>query len=164
VNADDLAVFRGARLLLLLSVASEVAAEETPDGLDVERLGIYDFLAAHPLLVAREPDDPDRLTLRLAGFDDRALAYGSAGQRLATGLTRLNRDLALLIKEGLVEMRADGRIRYRLTLQGHAAVERLNAGYAEAYRLAARFVIRRLRRLSGRRLRESLHQWTRDLP
>jgi hypothetical protein len=154
VNADDLAVFRGARLLLMLSVV----AEESPDGLDAERLGIYDFLAVHPLLIARAEDDPDRLTLRLAGFDDRALAYASAGQRLATGLLRLRPDLAVLLRTGLVEMRADGRIRYRLTPDGRAAVERLNAGYAESYRLAARFVVRRLRRVSGRRLRESVHR------
>lgn len=157
MNADDLAVFRGARLLLLLSVT----AEDAPDGLDAERLGIYDFLAIHPLLLAHEPDDPDRLTLRLAGFDDRALAYASAGQRLATALIRLGRDLTGLVGAGLVEMRADGRIRYRLTPEGHAAVERLNSAYAESYRLAARIVVRRARRLSGRKLRESLHQWIR---
>jgi hypothetical protein len=163
VNADDQIAFRGARLLLLLSVVAEVEPEEAPDGLDAERLGIYDFLSAHPLLIVNGPDDPDGLMLRLAGFDDRSLAYASAGQRLATGLMRLNRDLAVLIGAGLVEMRAEGRIRYRLTSDGEIAVGRLNAGYAENYRLAARFVVRRLRRLSGRRLRESLHQWTRDL-
>ena len=157
MNPDDLAVFRGARLLLLLSVA----AEEAPDALDTERLGSYDFLATHPLLMAAAPDDPDRLTLRLAGFDDRALAYASAGQRLATSLTRVHRDLTLLVRAGLVEMHADGRIRYRLTPEGASAVERLNSGYAESYRLAARIVVRRARRLSGRKLRESLHQWIR---
>ena len=44
MSPDDSQTFRLARLLLLLDVADE---------LDAERLGVYDFLAAHPLLFAR---------------------------------------------------------------------------------------------------------------
>jgi hypothetical protein len=156
VNPDDVAAFRCARLLLML----DLVREESPEGIDAERLGVYDFFAAHPLLLTRDPDDPDRMTLLLAGFDERALAYASPAQRLATAQQNLARDLAVLIGTGLVEMRAAGRIRYRLTAEGQAAAQGLNAAYASSYTVAGGMVLRRLRRLSGRRLRSAVRRCT----
>jgi hypothetical protein len=153
---EDLS-FRLARLTLLL-----VVAEETdPDGLDVERLGVYDFLAAHPLLMASDDNDPDRLRLLLAGFDDRALAYASPTQRFVTGQLRLPRDLAILVAYGLATYTANGRIRYRPTNDGQALVGQFTALYAHSYTAAARIVVGRLRRLSGRKLRENMREWLR---
>ena len=149
MNPDDVPAFRCARLLVLL----EQLHDDVPDGIDAERLGVYDFLAAHPLLLVGA-DDPDQLVLRAAGFDDRAVAYASAGQRLAASLLRLPRDLAVLVGADLVQVTAAGRIRYRLTAGGRAAADGLNAAYAASYRRSAHIVIRRLRRLSGHRLRE----------
>ena len=153
---EDVSVVRQARLLLVLACAGE--------GLDAERLGVYDFLAAHPLLLARADDDADRTTLRLAGFDDRALAYASPGQRFVTAQLHLARDLAALVGRGLVEVTATGRVTYRLTQEGASMADRLTAMYAQVYRTAARIVIRRLRRLSTRRLREGLRQWLLPVP
>ena len=150
MHPDDVAVFRRARLLLLL----DVLTVEAPAGVDAERIGVYDFLAAHPLLLVRDDDDPDRFALLMAGFDDRAVAYASAGQRLATAQQHLARDLTALVAAGLVTMTAAGRIGYRLTPGGGAAAGRLTATYARSYTTAARIIVRRLRRLSGRRLRE----------
>jgi hypothetical protein len=156
MNPDDVAVFRCARLLLLL----DLLHEDTPAGLDAERLGVYDFLSTHPLLLARGRDDPDRLTLQLAGFDDRAIAYASAGHLLVTRQQRLPRDLSTLVDAGMVSVHAAGRIRYRLTGPGREAARRLTAAYARSYTTAARIVVRRLRRLSGRRLRLVVRQST----
>jgi hypothetical protein len=152
VIPDEMAVFRRARLLVLL----DLLAEETPAGVDAERAGVYDFLAAHPLLLVRDDDDPDRFALLMAGFDDRAVAYASPGQRLATAQSHLGRDLTALAATGLVEMVAAGRIRYRATDEGRAAVAALSATYVVSYRMSARIIVRRLRRLSGRRLREAV--------
>ncbi|WP_205752784.1 hypothetical protein [Cryptosporangium phraense] len=160
MNPDDEPVFRCARLLLLL----DLVRERTANGVDVERLGIYDFFAAHPLLLVAEPADPDRTTLRLAGFDDRAIAYTGAGQRLVTTQQRLPADLTALISSGLVEMIVDGRVRYRLTEPGQQAAARLTAAYAHSYRLAARIVLKRLRRLSARKLRQTVRSRTAALP
>ncbi|WP_051799712.1 hypothetical protein [Catenuloplanes japonicus] len=154
MNPEDTAVFRCARLLLMLLVVEEDGAA----GIDAERLGVYDFLAVHPLLLARAPDDPDRQALRRAGFDDRALAYASAGQRLVTAQQHLGRDLSVLLGTGLVVLGAAGRVRYRLTDRGRASATALNAAYARSYADAARIVVRRLRRLSGRRLRQTLRE------
>jgi hypothetical protein len=150
VNPDDSPAFRCARLLLLL----DLAAEDAPDGLDAERIGLYDFLSAHPLLLVRDEDDPDRTTLRMAGFDERAIAYASPGQRLATAQQRLAADLSTLAGAGLVIVTVAGRIRFQLTEPGRAAARGLRASYARSYTTAARIIVRRLRRLSGRRLRE----------
>jgi hypothetical protein len=152
VNPDDLAGFRCARLLILL----ELLAGQDPEGTDAERLALYDFFAAHPLLLARDEHDPDRLHLRLAGFDDRAIAYASPGHRLATAQQRLPRDLTLLIGWGLVGVNAAGRIRYGVTRDGLDAARGLTAAYTSSYRTAARIVVRRLRPLSGRKLRETV--------
>ena len=154
MTPDDLAAFRCARLLLLL----DVAAAESPEGLDAERIGVYDFLAAHPLLLVSDEDDPERMTLLMAGFDPRAVGYASAGQRLATAQQRLGRDLSLLVGEGLATVSAAGRVRYRLTDDGRSRADALNATYARSYTLAARIIIRRLRRLSGRRLRDAVRR------
>ncbi len=152
MNPDNVAIFRCARLLLLL----DLIQAEPMDGIDAERLGLYDFLAAHPLLLARDSDDPDRLTLQLAGFDDRSLAYRSVGQRLVSAQLRLSGDLSLLVAAGMVGMTVAGRIRYRLTEHGRDTVQTLTAAYGHSYTIAARIIVRRLRRLSGRRLRSTV--------
>lgn len=156
MNPDDVAAFRCARLLLLL----DLLHDQDPGGTDAERLAAYDFLAAHPLLLARADDDPDRLRLRLAGFDDRAVGYASPGQRLATAQQRIARDLGLLVAQGLAAVEVAGRVRYRLTADGTRAAGLLTATYAVSYRMAARTVVKRLRPLSGRRLREVVRRCT----
>jgi hypothetical protein len=153
--AESDQLFRLARLTLLLAVV----AEADPAGIDRERLGIYDFLAANPLLVAREEGDPDRFTLRLAGFDDRALGYASPAQRYVTRARQLPADLARLASYGLVSVTVAGRIRSRLTDRGHDMAAQFTAMYARSYTAAAGIVVRRLRRLSGRKLRENLRDW-----
>jgi hypothetical protein len=160
VNPENSAAFRLARLTLMLAVVGEF----TPEGIDAERLGMYDFLAAHPLLLAREDTDPDRLALQMAGFDDNALGYASAAQRFVTGQLRLPGDLGVLIGRGLVEVTMDGRIRYRLTDQGQVVARQFTAMYSQAYTAAARVVLRRARRLSGRKLRENMRQWLTVIP
>ncbi|MEV8512291.1 hypothetical protein [Dactylosporangium sp. NPDC051484] len=152
MTPDDLTAFRQARILLVLAVAGA-------EGADAERLGIYEFLAGHPLLLARAEDDPDRTTLRLAGFDDRSVAYASPAQRFVTAQLHLGRDLSALVARGLVRVTAAGRVTYRLTDEGVSMASRFTAMYAQSYITAVRIVIRRLRRLSGRKLREGLRQW-----
>ncbi|MFG2039732.1 hypothetical protein [Dactylosporangium sp. NPDC048998] len=152
MTPDDLTAFRQARILLVLAGAGE-------EGVDAERLGVYEFLAGHPLLLARAEDDPDRTALRLAGFDDRNVAYASPAQRFVTAQLHLGRDLAALVARGLVRVTAAGRVTYRLTDEGATMASRFTAMYAQSYITAVRIVIRRLRRLSGRKLREGLRHW-----
>lgn len=155
VPAEHDQPFRLALLVMLLAVAEEAY----PDGIDQERLGAYAFLAANPLLVARDPTDPDRLALLLAGFDDRALSYASPAQRYVTAQQRLPGDLARLVGYGLVTCAAAGRVRYAITESGRLLAGQFTAMYAHSYAAAARVVVGRLRRLSGSKLRENMREW-----
>jgi hypothetical protein len=155
VNPEADQAFRLGRLLLVLAAVEEAQ----PEGVDIERLGCYAFLAGDPLLLARDETDPDRLALRLAGFDDRALSYASPAQRYVTSLRYLPGDLARLIALGLVAMIVAGRIRYRLTADGQDLAGQFAALYAHNYAVAAGVVVSRLRRFSGTRLRDSMRTW-----
>jgi len=92
----------------------------------------------------------------LAGFSDRQLSYASTGQRFASRRRRLQHDLSLLLAYGVVAIGSRG---YLLTSAGQAIAEGLTSVYADAYREAARVVLRRLGRLSDRRMRQNAAEW-----
>jgi hypothetical protein len=152
---EDRQVFRLAQLAVLLEVAG---AERIPVR-TVDRLGFYDFFSANPFVVVcgdDERDVADQLTLRLAGFSSRQLSYASTGQRFVSRRRRLQHDLALLIAYGVAAIDSTG---YALTASGRDLAAGLGSVYAEAYRDAARVVLRRLRRLSDRQLRQQADEW-----
>jgi hypothetical protein len=152
---DDRQVFRLAQLALLL----EVAYENRIPIRTIDRLGFYDFFSANPFVVTSGTDDrdkTDRLTLRLAGFTDRQLAYASTGQRFASRRRRLQHDLSLLIAYDVVAATSRG---YVLSPMGREIAEGLTSMYAEAYREAAQVILRRLGKLSDRRLKEYVEDW-----
>ena len=152
---EDRQVFRLAQLVLLLDVA---AANRLPVQ-TVDRLGFYDFFSANPFVVTSGDEDrdaTDRLDLRLAGFTDRQLSYASTGQRFASRRRRLQHDLSLLLAYGLAVVESRG---YGLTPAGQQVAEGLTSVYADGYREAARVVLRRLGRLSDRRLTQSAAAW-----
>lgn len=154
ISPDDLPVFRLARLLLLL----EQFISAAPDA-DIERLGYYDFFAAHPFLIfpARSHEG---LNLALLGFDSRALIYQSTPQRFTTRRARLLHDLAHLLGVGFVLAdNRDGRIVYGLTQNGGLAAVALTSSYANAYRRSAAQIIRVLRPMSLLKLREQANTW-----
>jgi hypothetical protein len=132
--------------------------------LEIDRLGIIDFLAANPFLVIPETEKAfDRL--RLAGFGAHSLTYAAPGQRFATRRSRLQHDIALLVAYGLVTVRvSDGRRKYFMTRLGHEIAEALSSTYADAYRLSATEVLARAGRLSDRALRQQLRSWLRADP
>jgi hypothetical protein len=152
---EDRQIFRLAQLALLLQVAGDNQASVRT----VDRLGIYDFFAANPFVVTagdERRDEEDRLALRLAGFTDRQLSYASTGQRFASRRRRLQHDLSLLLAYGLTVISSEG---YVLTPLGRAIAEGLASVYADAYREAAQVVLRRLGRLTDRKLAERVEKW-----
>jgi hypothetical protein len=152
---EDREVFRLAQLTLLL----EVAEDHRIPVRTVDRLGFYDFFSANPFIVItgeENRDVADRLALRLAGFSDRQLSYASTGQRFASRRRRLQHDLSLLLAYGLVAIGGGG---YVLTPLGRTVAAGLTSIYADGYREAAGVVLRRLGRLSDRRLAQSAAAW-----
>ena len=152
-------IFRLAQLLLLLRTLHDGSA--SPTGTNLERLAYYDFFSANPYLVVG-PDDADRPRLVMAGFDDRSLSYASSGQRFTSRRERLQHDLALLVAYGLAAATVQGgAVTYGITSAGSELASRFTALYARAYTTSADMVLRRLRRLSDSKLRESARQWLR---
>jgi hypothetical protein len=152
---EDHDVFRLAQLVLLLDVAAEVKKPVVT----LERLGYYDFFSASPFVVMgkdSQRDSEDRLALKLAGFVESQLSYASTGQRWVSRRRRLQHDLALLLSYGLVSLHDET---IGLTTAGRDLANQLSTVYADAYRVSAAVVIRRLSRLSDRALSESVQRW-----
>ncbi len=152
---DDNHVFRLAQLVLLLSVAEDVKKRVTA----VDRLGYYDFFAANPFVILErdsQRDHADRLSLKFAGFVEGQLSYASTGQRWASRRRRLQHDLALLVAYGLVTL--DGGA-FDLTSAGRELSADLSTVYADAYRVSASVVLRRLAQMSDRELRKNVQKW-----
>jgi hypothetical protein len=152
---EDHDVFRLAQLTLLLSVASRL---EKPIA-TVDRLGYYDFFSANPFVVVSKGskrDDEDRLSLKLAGFVEDQLSYASTGQRWVSRRRRLQHDMALLLSYGLITLHTGS---FQLTVPGVELAERMSTVYADAYRVSAELVIRRLSKLSDRALQQSVQSW-----
>jgi len=154
---EDEVQFRLAQLLLLM----DAMACQGLVGANLERLAYYDFLSANPFLVV-EPDSREALRLRLAGFDPRALSYGSSGQRFTSRRERIQHDLSLLVAYGLcvVGNQSSGII-YSITPAGRALSSQLTTSYASYFSTAAEMVIGKLRRLSDTRLRKDTADWIR---
>lgn len=149
--------FRLAQLLLLLRTLAEI----DDAGSNLERLGYYDFLSANPFLVA-EILSGGRAALIMAGFDDRAISYASAGHRFTSRRERLQHDLSLLISFNFaVAHVASGSVMYTITPLGIAVADGFQALYARAYTRSATLVINSLRRMSDTRLRTAAREWLR---
>lgn len=158
VRPEALLQFRLARLLVLLDVA---AAQQPVKPLDIERLAFYDFFAANPFLIFGEKD-PDRRDVLLAGFNANSLSYNSSAQRFTNRRARLQHDLTLLIAYALAQAEnLQGRIAYTVTERGSSTARDLRTLYAAAYRDSAAIVIRRLSKLSDKKLREEARRWLR---
>lgn len=152
---EDHDVFRLAQLTLLFSVASELRRPVAT----VERLGYYDFFSANPFVVVpneSQRDVEDRVSLKLAGFVEGQLSYASTGQRWVSRRRRLQYDLSLLVAYGLVTLRSG---RFELTPEGERVAGGLSTVYADAFRVSAAVVIRRLSKLSDRALQASVEEW-----
>lgn len=151
---DDYTTFRLAQLIILLD---EIAPSDVK-GLDLERIGYYDFFAANPFAMIDEANSRDRARLHRASFDESQLSYASTGSRFANRRQRLQHDLALLVAYGLVALRSGG---YGSTERGAQVADRFSALYADQYRESVRVVHQHLKKLSEPQLAASARKWLR---
>ena len=155
LEPETLWQFRVGQLLLLMTVTGDIVGR----GVDVDRLAYYDFFAANPFLIY-EKVAPERLQFSLAGFDSQVLSYASSAQRFANRRRRLEEDLARMASLGLVRPHTSARrVEWALEDVGREVASSFTAMYASAYLASARVVVRRLRTLSDRRLRERSLEW-----
>ena len=147
--------FRLAQMLLLFDVAHRTGRKVA----SVDRLGYYEILADNPFVVVEgttKRDNEDRLTLELAGFVSDQLAYASAGHRFASRRRRVQHDLSRLIAYGLVGLGADG---YEISENGSTVASEFRSVYADAYRVSAEIILRRLSALSATALEDAVRKW-----
>ncbi|MFD7608369.1 ABC-three component system middle component 2 [Streptomyces mirabilis] len=157
VMPEDEVPFRLAQLLLLLTSVTEQDAS----GASLERIGYYDFLSANPFLVVPS-EGREASLLRLAGFDPQVLAYASSSQRFTSRRERIQHDLALLVAYGCCQVHnRDGALAYSITANGLELGGQFTATYATSFRTASSIVVRRLRKLSDKGLREQTARWLR---
>lgn len=155
MNPEDIGAFRCARMLVLFAVAAKDGRQIA----SVDRLAFYDFFADSPWVVVsgnRRIDVADARSLRVAGFSQTQLSYASTGPRFASRRQRVQFDLAQLVTYGLV--RADGA-EYRITELGREREHRMHSSYADAYRVSAAIILRRLTALSLTGLQSSVERW-----
>ncbi|GAA1553503.1 ABC-three component system middle component 2 [Streptomyces globosus] len=154
---EDDVIFRLAQLLLLL----DAVAGQDAKGASLERIGYYDFLSANPFLVVPSGDREGSL-LRLAGFDPQVLSYASSSQRFTSRRERIQHDLGLLVAYGCCEVHnRKGALVYAISPRGRELSARFTATYAASFTTAASIVVRRLRKLSDKALREQTARWLR---
>ncbi|CAN7379941.1 hypothetical protein LJR044_002307 [Microbacterium foliorum] len=151
---EDHTTFRLAQLIILLA---EVAPADVK-GLDLERIGYYDFFAANPFAMIEEANVRDRARLHRASFDESQLSYASTGSRFANRRQRLQHDLSLLVAYDLVVPRGGG---FGSTERGAEIADRFSALYADQYRESVRVVHQHLKRLSEPQLAASARRWLR---
>jgi hypothetical protein len=154
-SPEDHTRFRLAQLIILLGEIAPANAK----GINLERIGYYDFFAANPFAMIDQANTRDRARLHRAAFNEGQLSYASTGSRFANRRQRLQHDLALLVAFGLVEPRTGG---YGATEQSVVLVEQFHALYADQYRESVRVVHRHLRRLSEPQLAASARRWLRS--
>ncbi|RFA06684.1 hypothetical protein B7R21_18980 [Subtercola boreus] len=155
VNPEELGVFRCARMLVLFAVAKRDGRRLA----SVDRLAFYDFFADSPWVVVsgeRRIDIADARALKVAGFSQTQLSYASTGPRFASRRQRVQFDLAQLVAYGLVS--SEGA-EYEITELGQDREQRMYSSYADAYRVSAGIVLRRLSSLSLTRLQTSVEEW-----
>ncbi|RSO10043.1 hypothetical protein DMH18_14440 [Streptomyces sp. WAC 06783] len=154
---EDEVPFRLAQLLLLL----DAVAGQGAGGASLERIGYYDFLSANPFLVV-PAEGREASLLRLAGFDPQVLAYASSSQRFTSRRERIQHDLSLLVAYGCCQVHNSGGVlAYSITMDGQLLSAQFTATYASSFSTAASIVVRRLRKLSDKRLREQTAHWLR---
>jgi hypothetical protein len=155
INPEDSEVFRCARMLVLFAAAKRRGRQIT----SVDRLAFYDFFADSPWIVVsgdRRTDIADARALKVAGFSQTQLSYASTGPRFASRRQRVQFDLAQLVAYGLVQ--AEG-VEYKVTTLGEECEMCMHSSYADAYRVSADIVLRRMAPLPLKRLQTTVEEW-----
>ncbi|GAA1786316.1 hypothetical protein GCM10009712_37110 [Pseudarthrobacter sulfonivorans] len=153
-SPEDHTTFRLAQLVILLDEIAPLGAK----GLDLERLGYYDFFSANPFAIFGAEDPVEQAQLHRAAFDERQLSYASTGSRFANRRKRLQHDVALLVAYRLAVQRGAG---YGISDKGNDFASSLTALYADQYRDSVRVVHRRFKGLSDSQLAAAVRDWLR---
>jgi hypothetical protein len=161
-SADDQDLFNSARLLILFDVL-----EKTGDtvGLNIEKVGYYDFFSAQPFLIFGNEEKKTKIGLILYGFELRTISYMSSSQRFANRREKLKHYLAQLMIRDLVKVRnIDGEIVYSITADGKKIANSFNTQYDYAYRKSAKLIIKKFKGWSNNKIALNAKSWLKAEP
>lgn len=155
-SPEDVTLFNSSRLLILFEAIKNNSIDS---GIDIERISYYDFFSANPLIILSDTDS-DKLELEYMGFASQSLDYASSSQQFRTKRAKIKQFLAYLMTKGLVEMKnKDGQIVFSITELGESMARKLDTLYANAYRKSVNIIIKRLHRLTDKRLWQEANKW-----
>ena len=161
-SAEDEDLFNSARLLLLFKILDKM---EVRKGINIERIGYYDFFSAQPFLIFGEDDKETRLDLIYYGFESKTISYGSSSQRFENRREKLKQYLAGLIVRDLITIEnIDGELVYSITETGKIVANMFNTFYDAAYQKSARLVIEKLKNLSNKKISMNAREWLKAEP
>lgn len=155
-SAEDEVLFNSARLLVLFDILSKLGYHE---GIDIERIGYYDFFSAQPFLVFNN-DIETKLELLYYGFEYSTVGYISSSQRFTSRRQKNKHYLAALIMKDLISVKnLDGKFFYSITEKGKTVALNFKSLYAQAYRKSAEIIIKKLGKMSDNKLALNARQW-----
>jgi hypothetical protein len=161
-SAEDEDVFNSARLLLLFDALDERGKK---DGINIERVGYYDFFSAQPFLVFVKEENDAKLELLFHGFESTTIGYISSSQRFTNRREKLKHYLAALLMRDLITVNnVDGQFLYSITGTGKNVASQFKSLYTKAYRMSAGIIINKLSKMSEKKLAENAREWLRAEP
>ena len=161
-SADDEDLFNSARLLILFDVLDKIGDTV---GLNIEKVGYYDFFSAQPFLIFGNEDKKIKIDLILYGFELTTISYMSSSQRFVNRREKLKHYLAQLIIRDLVMVRnIDGEIVYSITDNGKQIANSFNSQYDFAYRKSAKLIIKKFKGWSNNKIALNAKSWLKAEP
>lgn len=157
ISADDDDLFNSARILILFDVFDE---NDTLCGLNIEKIGYYDFFSAQPFLIFGNDEKSLKVQLLLNGFEETTIGYMSSSQRFVNRREKLKHYIALLISRDLVKTTVyNGEIVYSITEQGQNIADVFNTQYDFSYRKSAKLIIKKFKGWSTNKISLNAKKW-----
>jgi len=161
-SAEGEDLFNSARLLMLFNTFDEIGDST---GINIERVAYYDFFSAQPFLVFTEDDADSKLELLIDGFEATTIGYISSSQRFTNRREKLKHYLAGLLMRDLIDVRnIDGQLLYCITKKGKETAVKFKTLYSLAYKKSSAIIIKKLARLSEKKLSDNAREWLRAEP
>ena len=160
-SVEDDTIFNMGRLLVLFLIFEGIFPE---DSINLDRIAYYDFFASQPFLIFHD-DKRAKIELLYYGFEASTVGYISSSQRFTTRRERLKIYLSGLLMRNLIQVKnLEGRYTYSITTRGKEVASKFRSMYIEAYKSSAVLTIKKIYRLSDKKLELQAKEWLRAEP
>jgi len=161
-SAEDEDLFNSARLLLLFDV---LEGHGIKGGINIERAAYYDFFSAQPFLVLGKGEKDIKFELLYEGFESTTIGYISSSQRFTNRREKLKHYLAGLLVRNLIQVNnVNSQLLYSITEEGKYVATQFKSLYTKAYKKSAGIIIKKLSKMSDKKLTDNAREWLRAEP